>query len=326
MKHRLAFWLAILVGVLAFPYRSPAPLVYRADEGWVYEKPGEDKGWQKPRAKDQIQVAEDAFTAKKYSLAGRAAQRVVKMWPFSDYAPQAQYLVGRCYEAQGKDEKAFQHYQKVLEKYPKMTNAQDVLERELIIANKFLGGKWRKLWGYIPIPPTQDKKVEMYEKIVKVAPYSTVAPQAQMNIGAAREKQKNYAQAVKAYERTADKYAEREPIASDALYKAGLASLKQSKTADYDQNAAGNAISTFSDFAALHPDDKRIPETQKRIEELKTEQARGAYMVAKFYEKKKKWSGALIYYNEVLVKDPNCKFAAEARQRITDIKKRVEAK
>ena len=53
MKHRLAFWLAILVGVLAFPYRSPAPLVYRADEGWVYEKPGEDKGWQKPRAKDQ---------------------------------------------------------------------------------------------------------------------------------------------------------------------------------------------------------------------------------------------------------------------------------
>ena len=316
----------MLFCLLAFPFRAPAPLIYRPDEGWVYEKPGEDKGWQKQRAKDQLQAAQEAFEAKKYSLAGKAAKRLVAKWPFSDYAPQAQYLVGRCYEAQGKDEVAFKHYQKLLEKYPKMTNSIEVLGREFVIANKFLGGKWRKLWGVIPIPPSQDKTVEMYEKIVKNAPYSDVAPLAQMNIGAAREKQKNYAEAVKAYERTADKYSEREQIAADALYKAGTANVKQSKTAEYDQNAAGQAISSFTDFAALHPDDKRIPGTLKTIDELKTEQARGAYYVARFYEKKKKWSGALIYYNEVLVKDPGSKYAAEARQRIAELKKRTEAK
>lgn len=326
MNQRLVLLGAIAFCLLAFPFRSPAPLIYLPDEGWVYEKPGADRSWQKSRAKDQIQVAQEAFDKKNWSLANRAARRVVGRWPFSDYAPQAQYLVGRCYEAQGKDEVAFKHYQKLLDKYPKMTNAQEVLEREFVIANKFLGGKWRKLWGYIPIPPSQDKTVEMYEKIIKSAPYSDVAPKAQMNIGEAREKQKNYAEAVKAYERAADRYSEREPLAADALFKAGLANLKQSKTAEYDQNAAGQAISAFTDFAALHPSDKRVPESQKKIEELKTEQAHGAYAVAKFYERKHRWSGALIYYNEVLIKDPNSKCAAEARQRLVEIKKRTEGK
>ena len=48
-----------------------------------------------------------------------------------------------------------------------------------------------------------------------------------------------------------------------------------------------------------------MPEAQKIIDGLKTEQARGALKIAQFYEKKKRWDGALVYYNEVLVVDPN---------------------
>jgi outer membrane protein assembly factor BamD len=325
MNHRLVLWSAVAFLTMACPFRSPAPLIYRPDEGWVYEKPGTDTKWQRSSAKEQLRVAQEAFDKKDYDLASKAAKRVVSRWPFADYAPQAQYLVGRCYEAKGKDEVAFQHYQKLLEKYPKMTNTQEVLVRQYVIANKFLGGEWRKLWGYVPLPPSMDKTVEMYEKVIKNAPYSDIAPQAQMNVGLAREKQKNYAAAVKAYEKAADRYAEQEKVTAEATYKAGLATLKESKTAEYDQNAAGRAINTFTDFSALHPDDNRVKEAQKRIDELKTEQARGSYQIARFYEKKRKWKAALIYYNEVLNKDPNSSYAKEARERLVDIKKHVEA-
>ena len=326
MNHRLALGLVAVLALLGFPERSPAPLIYLPDEGWVYEKPGADTSWQRARAKDQLQVAQVAFDHKDYSLASKAAKRVVSRWPFSDAAPQAQYLAGRCYEEQGKDEMAFKHYQSLLEKYPKMTNTQEVLQRQYIIANKFLSGHWRKLFGYIPVPPSMDKTVEMYEKIVKNAPYSEIAPQAQMNIGAAREKQKDYAAAVKSYELVADKYSERPQVTADALYKAGLAAIKECKTAEYDQNAAGRAINTFTDFAALFPDDKRVAEVQKRIDELRNEQARGSFQVARFYEKKYRWNAALIYYNEVLVKSPNSSYAKEARERLVEIKKRIEGK
>jgi outer membrane protein assembly factor BamD len=313
----------IVVCVLAFPYRSPAPLIYRPGEGWTYEKPGETGSWQKTRAKDQLEVAEKAFEVGNFKLAQRAAQRTVSNWPYSDYAPQAQYLVARCLEEQGKDQLAFKRYQELLEKYPKIENYNEILGRQFAIANRFLDGQWGRLWGYVPVPVTKDKTAEMYEKIVKNGPYSEVGPQAQMNIGATREKQNDYIEAVRAYERAADRYADREEVASDAMFKAGMAYLKEAKTADYDQTVASKAIGTFNDFATLHPDDKRVADAKARIEMLKTEQARGAYETAKFYEKRKKWDAAKIYYNEALSKDPSSAYAEISRLRIQELNRRT---
>jgi outer membrane protein assembly factor BamD len=186
----------VLAGILAVPSRCPAPLIYRAGEGWSYEPVGGGK-WERARAKDQLEVAQQAFDKKEYRLALKAARRVVKRWPFSDYAPQAQYLIGRAYAARRMDERAFKEYQKLVAKYPKVDNYQDVQRQQFEIANRFLGGQWFKLWGYIPFFPSMDKTVKMYEQIIQSGPYSEVAPQAQMSIGTAHEKQRDYAKAAK---------------------------------------------------------------------------------------------------------------------------------
>jgi outer membrane protein assembly factor BamD (BamD/ComL family) len=313
----------ILACLLAFPLRSPAPLIYRPGEGWSYEPVGGEGKWQRARAKEQLDVAQAAFDKKDYSLALKAAKRVVKVWPLSDYAPHAQYLVGRCYEAKGNDEKAFNEYQKVLEKQPKIASYEEVLQRQYGIANKYLAGKWFKLWGYIPIFPSMEKTADMYDKVVKNGPFSDVGPQAQMKIGTAREKQGNYSLAAKAYETAADRYHDRPTVASEALYREGLAYQKQAQTAEYDQSTAGQAIAIFTDFMTLYPNDNRVARAQKVIAALKTEQARGSFEIAKFYEKYKRWAGALVYYNEVVLQDANSPYAAEARQRIDALKQQI---
>jgi outer membrane protein assembly factor BamD (BamD/ComL family) len=323
MKFCVLRLLLIAVCVVAFPFRSPAPFIYRPGEGWTYEPVGGEGKWQQSRAKDQLDVAQAAFDKKAYGLALKAARRVVRVWPLSDYAPQAQYLIGRCHEAHGQDEKAFSDYQKVLEKHPKISNYQEILLRQYTIADRFLAGKWFKLWGYIPFFPSMERTAQMYTKIVKDGAYSEVAPQAQLKIGAAREKQSNFPLAVKAYELAADRYHDRPTVASDAIFRAGLAYNKQAQTAEYDQSTAGQAISTFTDFMTLYPNDPRVNQAQKIIASLRAEQARGNFQTAKFYEKYKKWNGALVYYNEVLVKDPNSPYAAEARQRIDTLKQRT---
>jgi outer membrane protein assembly factor BamD len=319
--------LVVIIGCLVagMPMRSPAPLIYRPGEGWTYESAGEPSGkWQRSRAKDQLDVAQASFDKKDYSLALKAARRVVRVWPLSDYAPRGQYLVGRCYEATGKDEQAFKEYQKVIEKQPKIDNYQEIVERQYGIANKYLAGKWFKLWGYIPIFSSMDKTSDMYDKIVKNGPYSDVAPKAQMSIGSAREKQSNFALAAKAYETAADRYHDRPQVAADALFRQALAYNKQAETAEYDQSTAGQAISTFTDFMTLYPNDPRVAQAQKIITSLKTEQARGSFQIAKFYEKYRRWNGALVYYNEVLLLDPNSPYAGAARQRIEELKKRTQ--
>jgi outer membrane protein assembly factor BamD (BamD/ComL family) len=135
----------------------------------------------------------------------------------------------------------------------------------------------------------------MYGKVVKNGPYSDVAPEAQLKIGTAHEKQKtlgfkspDYAAAAKAYETAADRYHDRPKVAAEALFREGLAHQKQAQTAEYDQSTAGQAI-------------------------------------AKFYEKYKRWKGAVVYYNEVVLQDPESSYAAQAKVRIDELKKRALA-
>jgi outer membrane protein assembly factor BamD len=328
MNRRLALFLCLTILTVLAPFRSPAPLIYTPGEGWVYEPVGSTGGrWHRTRAKDQLIVAQEAFDKKDYALALRAARRTVRVWPLSDYSPQAQYLVGRCLQEKGFSERAFKEYQKLLEKYPKAINYDEVLTRQYEIANRFLAGEWFRLWGYIPFFPSMEKTAGLYEKVVKNGPYSEIAPQAQLKIGEAREKQKNYPDAVKAYERAADRYNDRPAIASDALFKQGLAYQKQAKTAEYDQNTAAQAIATFTDFITLFPNDARVAEAQIIIANLRTEQARGHFNIASYYEKQHRPAAAKIYYNEVitlLLEDPNSTFATEARQRLDALNQQLQ--
>jgi outer membrane protein assembly factor BamD len=170
-----------------------------------------------------------------------------------------------------------------------------------------------------------DETAKLYGKIVSSGPYSEVAPHAQMNIGAAREKQKNYPAAVKAYEVAADRYHNDAAIASDAMFRAGLAWEKQADSAEYDQGAAAQAIAAYTDFTTVYPDDKRVAQAQKSMVKLKAEQVRGSFQIAEYYEKRHKWAGAVVYYNDVLQLDANSTLATQARQRLDLLKPRLAA-
>jgi outer membrane protein assembly factor BamD len=324
MSRRTIALILLTAGVALVPLRSPAPLIYTPGEGWTYESVGEVGKWKRQRAKDQLDIARQAFDQKDFKIALKASSYLVKTWPLSDYAPDAQYLVGRCQESLRNDEKAFKAYQKVFENYPKSEKLDEVLQRQYQIALRFLGGQRFKLWGLIPFFPDMEKTAGLFEQIVKSGPYSSVAPQAQLSIGSAHEKRREYIEAVAAYERAADRYNDQPVIASEAVYRAGQAYGKQARTAEYDQGTAGQAIATFTDFITLYPDDKRVPEAKRFISLLKDEQARGSFQTAAFYASRKKWNGALIYYNEVLLQGPSSPYATQAREKIDEIKKRIQ--
>jgi outer membrane protein assembly factor BamD len=319
IRAAVFLWLAV-----GFPLTCPAPFIFRPGEGIIYERPGEETNWRRMRAAEQLQVAQAAFDKQDYSLALKAARNVVARWGQSDYAPQAQFLVARSREAKGDDSRAFKEYQVLLEKYPKSASFEEALNRQFEIANKYLAGKWFKLWGVVPFFSSMDKTAAMYAKIVKTGPYSEVAPRAQLKVGAAREKQKQYPEAVKAYEQAADRYHDRPAIAAEALFSAGRAYQKQALTGEYDQTTAAQAIAMLTDFKTLYPDDQRVADADRNITLLRTEQARGSFKTAQFYEHYRKWQGALVYYNEVLLQDPDSQIATVAKQRIDTLKTRAQ--
>ena len=80
----------VLLALVLFPNRSPAPLIYRPGEGWTYEMPGAKGDLHRQRAKDQLEVSQQAFDKKQYHLALRSSQRdflLLPHFPFCLHLP-----------------------------------------------------------------------------------------------------------------------------------------------------------------------------------------------------------------------------------------------
>jgi len=69
----------------------------------------------------------------------------------------ASILVGRCFEETGQEKKAFKEYQRVLEKQPKISNYEEILQTPSRNYGSLFGGKMVPAMGYIPFFPSMER-------------------------------------------------------------------------------------------------------------------------------------------------------------------------
>jgi outer membrane protein assembly factor BamD len=170
-----------------------------------------------------------------------------------------------------------------------------------------------------------EKGIEIFEQVVKNAPYGKYGAQAQFQIGQAYEKQKDYLAAVHAYEKILERHSD-DPMAEKAQFQIGLAYRKEASRAEYDQNAANQAIAAFSDYSTRYPRSENVAKADQYRSALKAEQSKGLFRVAQFYEKNKSYKAAIIYYNEVIAQNPKSDWAANAQKKILQLKQLEERK
>ena len=69
MQGRLIGSALLVLALVAFPLTCPAPVIFRPGEGWTYESVGgSGSKWQRKRAKDQLQVAQESFDRGNFRL------------------------------------------------------------------------------------------------------------------------------------------------------------------------------------------------------------------------------------------------------------------
>jgi outer membrane protein assembly factor BamD len=305
---------SVMVFVFVMPADSSALLIWRKGEGWSWEHEGVTTG---TNPADQLKIAQDLQAKKQYRNAIPAYRRVVSRWPLSASAQDARFHLAECYGAIGYHYKAFQVYQELIKKNPNTPHYDEVLQRQFEIGNLFLAGERQKAWG-IRWFPSLDRCVEVYEQVVKNGPYSPVAPEAQFRIGLAYEKQRDYLASVHAYEKLLERYS-RLPIAENAQFQIGWEYKRESARAEYDQNAANQAIAAFTDFLLRYPNSSKVPVAQEYLTMLKGEQAQGLFHIGQFYEKNHQYKSALIYYNDVIEKNPESNWATQAKGKVAKL-------
>lgn len=274
----------------------------------------------RPSPKLQLEQAQKVFSQKDYPRAYREYQKIVLYFKGSREAAEAQYYMGRCREALGKDYQAFLEYKKVIESYPFSDRIEEVIEREYKIGERLLDRYPKKILG-LEIDLVEHPSVVIFKHIYESAPYSRYAPQALYRLGMVLRKISRYDEAQEYLQRLIDNYPDSEWV-EPAKYQLALTKIESSPGIDYDHTQIKEAEKTFEEFIQNHPEAKISREAERKLKELREREAEKYFKIAQFYERRKAWESAKIYYQYIIDKFKDTHFYDISWEHLKELKEK----
>jgi len=267
---------------------------------------------------EQLEYALGFYQAKEYKEAMREFRKLLKHYPRAREAPEAQYYIGRTLEDMGELFEAFKEYQLVIDKYPFSERSPQVVQNEYNIGLVLLEGQEGR--GMLKDTFAWDKYdvIEVFRTVIKNAPYGDLAPIAQYKIGLYLMEKGLYPEARDELEKVINDYPESEWVKA-AKYQIAVTDAKRSTKAAYDQRVTKSAVEEFEEFVSIYPDAELSDDAKDQIQALRNKEAENSFLIAAYYEKRKNYKAAKIYYQSILQEYGNSIWSSKALERIQQI-------
>jgi outer membrane assembly lipoprotein YfiO len=269
-------------------------------------------------AEEQFDYAMKLYREKNLDEASDKFKEILEKYPQSRVAPEALYRLGLIQEETGDYLKAFKTYKKLVESYPQSERFNEVIEREFRIGNVFLSGKKAKIAGF-EILASLPRAVDVFQHVVKFAPYSEFGDKAQFHLGLAFKKWRHYGEAVEAFQELIDKYPQSE-FASQARYELAETSFMRSVYNSRDQRALDDASKQVGRFLDRYPDASTAEKAETIKQQIDEKNAEKNYRVGLYYEKDNYIESALIYYEDVAKRYPGTQWGQKAAEKMKTLK------
>ena len=224
----------------------------------------------------------------------------------------------------GKDYLAFKAYSKVIESYPFSDRIEEIVKREFDIGVRLLEKYPRKILG-MQLELVEHPSIEIFQHIEEHTPYSKYAPQAIYNLGLIYKKLSMFQEAEDAFQRLIENYPDSD-WSNAARYQLALCKLESQPDVDYDQSGLQDAEKIFREFVEEHPESKITQEAQDKLQELRNKEAEKNFKNAQFYEARRAYKSASIYYRYVISNFPETVFAKKAQKRLQEVEKLISKK
>lgn len=277
------------------------------------------KNMPKPTPKEQFDFAKGFYDQNKYEDAIREFKKLLNKYPKSAEASESQYYLGLIEEAQGNLYEAYKAYQRVIDKYPFSERIQEIIEREYKIAESFIAGQKRKVLGVAL--PVENPAIEILNKVIENSSYGPKAAVAQYKLGLVLKGLLRYSEAEDAFNKVITNYPNSEWVEA-AKFQIASCEASVSQGPEYDQGIAKDAKDKFEEFVKEHPDAALSKAAQENIDKLMDAELENAYNIARFYEKQKAYEAAKIYYEDVIIKSPDSKWAKKALENLEIMEKK----
>lgn len=257
-----------------------------------------------------LQQARDYDASGDTARASSVYRDVVKRFGVSPSAPAAQFRLAELIEQSGNKNRAFDAYKVLIERYPQSREFDRAAAAQLAIADDFMQRR------------RYERAEEMYKSILASAPYAKFAPAAQFKLGQSLESRKEYDKAVAAYQVIMDRYGSSD-YADDALYQIGFVQLSEARSRSKDLSAAIDAKNTFEEFLVEYPNSEKASQARENLALMSGRETGDILSIAKFYDRGNNYRAAVIYYSDLVRRQPGSEDAKAASERIEEIRAEV---
>lgn len=289
---------------------------------WVWTP--ETNKWVNPKyavketPQEQLAFGKEFYQNKEYKEAIREFQKLIKHYPRSREAPEAQYHIGLCLEGQNQIFAAFKEYQTVIDKYPFSELAIKIIEKQYDIGMRLLENANNRGKFIGALTGADYNVVDVFKTVIKNAPYGVLAAPSQYKIGLYLMEKGLYQEARDELEKVINDYPDSE-WAKAAKYQIASADAQRSTDAQYDQKVTKVAVEEFKEFVTDNPDAELSAKAKEQIHQLREKEAENSFLIAQFYEKQKNYKAAKIYYQTVTDDYKATSWASRALVKIREI-------
>ena len=225
-------------------------------------------------------------------------QDIAKNYPLTSIAPAAQFEVGSLHEAEKNEDRAFEAYQKLLDRYAGSDLFGEAVQRQFEIATRSMNTKTTRVLGLFPSKAQPSRLIEMYRQIANNAPYSKYAPLAIYQIGLLNRKAGKENEAILAFEEVVESYPS-DPKAREASLR-----IIEVRGDNSEKTRDGRQLERYQDeveiFIQNNEDDPRSEELRAKLGKLQDRDAEKKFNIGRYYEKKGNLRAAAIYYQDVM--------------------------
>jgi outer membrane protein assembly factor BamD (BamD/ComL family) len=270
------------------------------------------------RAEALFSEAQAAEGAGKRAKAIKLYDTLGDEMPLSRRAPEARFRQGELLQEEGRIKDSFDAYQELLVRYNSSNLYTKALDRQAAMAQSAAEGQVKTSFLGLKSKLSNEKVVEMLEKVSANAPRSPTASKAEFTIGQLWESQRNSSgssKAIAAYRDLVIEFPDSKE-APEAQFRIGKILLEEARRGNQDQANLDRARESLQDYLRQYPGHSKNGEARQLLANLGGEDLQRSYNVAEFYERKGDTESAKFYYQEVLRKTKSGELHDKAKARL----------
>lgn len=252
---------------------------------------------------------------------------IVDDCPMSVEAPYALFRMAQLREQLNDPQDAFDHYQRLIERYPDSSYYTQALKRQRELAFGAATGKLKnKVFWTFDVSMDPAIVTKWLNNVCDNAPFSSTAPEAKKILGDYLARRDRKDEAIETYQSIVDNYPN-SPLAPAAQLSVAELYSNSKMVGDLSYSNISKAQESYEEFLQRYPNSSMAPKARQGLAQVRQHMVQRKLEIGEYYmNRMKDTNAAIFYFQEVVAAEKtNPQAAKKARAYLVKLKAPVKA-